>query len=155
MLAPWCEGESAEEPVVRLGQEAAAWWERHVEGVVRKGTLVVAPSRDRAELRRFASRTSHLVEIEAEAIAALEPDLAGRFGKALFFESEGHLDPRLALAGLVCPSRAQKPIMAPPVEIAQTDDAVRPRHPGRRAARPRWVVHAIAGWPTTALTATP
>jgi glycine oxidase len=100
MLAPWCEGESAEEPVVRLGQEAAAWWERHVEGVVRKGTLVVAPSRDRAELRRFASRTSHLVEIEAEAIATLEPDLGGRFGKALFFESEGHLDPRLALAGL-------------------------------------------------------
>ena len=100
MLAPWCEGESAEEPVVRLGQEAASWWERHVEGVVRKGTLVVAPSRDRAELRRFASRTFHLVEIEAEAIAALEPDLAGRFGKALFFESEGHLDPRLALAGL-------------------------------------------------------
>lgn len=100
MLAPWCEGESAEEPVVRLGQEAASWWERHVEGVVRKGTLVVAPSRDRAELRRFASRTSHLVEIDAEAIAALEPDLAGRFGKALFFESEGHLDPRRALAGL-------------------------------------------------------
>ena len=25
MLAPFCEGESAEEPVVRLGQEAAPW----------------------------------------------------------------------------------------------------------------------------------
>ncbi len=100
MLAPWCEGENAEEPVVRLGEAAAAWWERHVEGVVRKGTLVVAPSRDRAELRRFASRTSHGVEIDADGIAALEPDLAGRFGKALFFESEAHLDPRRALAGL-------------------------------------------------------
>ncbi|KPF72631.1 thiamine biosynthesis protein thio [Bosea sp. AAP35] len=106
MLAPWCEGESAEEPVVRLGQEAAAWWERHVEGVVRKGTLVVAPSRDRTELRRFASRTSHCVEIDGEAIAALEPDLAGRFAKGLFFESEGHLDPRRALTGLAAKVQA-------------------------------------------------
>jgi glycine oxidase len=100
MLAPWCEGESAEEPVIRLGQEAAGWWERHVEGVIRKGTLVLAPSRDRSELRRFAQRTSHVVEIDADGIAALEPDLAGRFAKGLFFEGEGHLDPRRALAGL-------------------------------------------------------
>lgn len=37
MLAPWCEGESAEEPVVRLGQDAIGWWERHVSTVRRKG----------------------------------------------------------------------------------------------------------------------
>lgn len=100
MLAPWCEGESAEEPVIRLGQEAAGWWERHVEGVVRHGTLVLAPSRDRNEIRRFGQRTSHFVELDGEGIAALEPDLAGRFGKGLFFEGEAHLDPRRALAGL-------------------------------------------------------
>ena len=100
MLAPWCEGESAEEPVIRLGQEAAGWWERHVDGVVSKGTLVLAPSRDRSELRRFGQRTSHFAELDGEAIAALEPDLAGRFAKGLFFEGEAHLDPRRALAGL-------------------------------------------------------
>lgn len=100
MLAPWCEGESAEEPVIRLGQEAAGWWARHVDGVVRKGTLVLAPSRDRSELRRFGQRTSHFAEIDGEAIATLEPDLAGRFAKGLFFEGEAHLDPRRALAGL-------------------------------------------------------
>ncbi|HEY5798508.1 MAG TPA: glycine oxidase ThiO [Bosea sp. (in: a-proteobacteria)] len=100
MLAPWCEGESAEEPVIRLGQEAAAWWQRHVDGVVRKGTLVVAPSRDRSELRRFGQRTSHFAEIDADGIAVLEPDLAGRFARGLFFDGEAHLDPRLALAGL-------------------------------------------------------
>jgi len=53
MLAPWCEGESAEEPVIRLGQQAADWWEHHAGGVTRHGTLVVAPSRDRSELRRL------------------------------------------------------------------------------------------------------
>jgi glycine oxidase len=31
----------------------------------------------------------------------LEPDLAGRFSKALFFKDEGHLDPRAALGVLV------------------------------------------------------
>ena len=100
MLAPWCEGESAEEPVIRLGQQAADWWERHAGGVVRNGTLVVAPSRDRSELRRFGQRTSHFEEIDGEAIAVLEPDLAGRFSRGLFFAGEGHLDPREAIAAL-------------------------------------------------------
>ncbi len=42
MLAPFCEGERAEEPVARLGQQAADWWERHAGGVSPAGTLVVA-----------------------------------------------------------------------------------------------------------------
>lgn len=100
MLAPWCEGESAEEPVIRLGQRAADWWERHAGGVDRNGTLVVAPSRDRSELRRFGQRTSHFEEIDDEAIAGLEPDLAGRFSRGLFFAGEGHLDPRKAITAL-------------------------------------------------------
>ncbi|KRE09076.1 thiamine biosynthesis protein thio [Bosea sp. Root670] len=100
MLAPWCEGESAEEPVIRLGQQAADWWERHAGGVVRNGTLVVAPSRDRSELRRFGQRTSHFEEIDGDAVAVLEPDLAGRFSRGLFFAGEGHLDPREAIAAL-------------------------------------------------------
>ena len=100
MLAPWCEGESAEEPVVRLGQEATDWWDRHAGGVVRQGTLVVTTSRDRSELRRFGQRTSHGEELDGEAIAALEPDLAGRFSRGLFFADEAHLDPRKAVVSL-------------------------------------------------------
>lgn len=100
MLAPWCEGESAEEPVIRLGQQAADWWERHAGGVVRNGTLVVAPSRDRSELRRFGQRTGHFEEIGGEVIAGLEPDLAGRFSRGLFFAGEAHLDPRKTIAVL-------------------------------------------------------
>lgn len=101
MLAPWCERESAEESVLTLGQTALDWWDEATPGLVkRNGTLVVAPARDRAELSRFASRTSGYRWVEEGEIAALEPDLAGRFRHGLFFEGEGHLDPRLALQGL-------------------------------------------------------
>ena len=100
MLAPFCEGESAEEPVVRLGQEAAAWWQRHAGTVRAGGTLVVAPGRDKGELARFARRTRHHQTLDAEGVAALEPDLAGRFPAALFFPEEARLDPRATLAAL-------------------------------------------------------
>jgi glycine oxidase len=76
MLAPWC------------------------EGARRAGSLVVAPARDKPELARFARRTSAHEALEADAIAALEPDLAGRFDRALFFPQEAHLDPRAAVAEL-------------------------------------------------------
>lgn len=101
MLAPWCERESAEEAVLTLGQSALDWWDAATPGlVVRNGTLVVAQARDKAELSRFASRTTGYRWVDEEAIAALEPDLAGRFQTGLFFECEGHLDPRAALNAL-------------------------------------------------------
>jgi glycine oxidase len=101
MLAPWCERESADEAVLTSGQQALNWWEEATPGLVkRNGTLVVAPARDKAELSRFASRTSGYRWVDEEEIAALEPDIAGRFRTGLFFEEEGHLDPRLALAAL-------------------------------------------------------
>ncbi|MDQ0467719.1 glycine oxidase ThiO [Labrys wisconsinensis] len=100
MLAPWCERESAEEAVVTLGREALAWWPRHFAGTVRRGTLVVAPARDAAELQRFARRTGHHETLDEAGIAALEPDLAGRFRSGLLFADEAHLDPRAALAAL-------------------------------------------------------
>lgn len=101
MLAPWCERESAEEPVLTLGRTAADWWEAALPGQVhRRGTLIVAGGRDAGELDRFAQRTSGWEWLGEAAIAALEPDLAGRFRKALFFRQEAHLDPRQALSAL-------------------------------------------------------
>jgi len=100
MLAPWCEAESAEEAVVRLGAAAADWWERHAGGVTRRGTLVLAPARDAGELRRFARRTTHHETVDGDAIAALEPALAGRFRSGLHFAEEAHLDPRAATRAL-------------------------------------------------------
>ena len=100
MLAPWCEAESAEPAVVRLGGRAADWWEAKAGGVTRRGTLVVAAGRDAGELRRFARRTANFEAVDGEAVAALEPDLAGRFRGGLFFGAEAHLDPRRATRAL-------------------------------------------------------
>jgi glycine oxidase len=105
MLAPFCEGESAEEPVIRLGQEAAEWWETHAGGVTRNGSLVVALDRDRGELARFARRTERHQALGAEQVAALEPDLESRVRQALFFPDEAHLDPRRALGALAAKLR--------------------------------------------------
>ncbi|KPD12904.1 FAD-dependent oxidoreductase [Phaeobacter sp. 11ANDIMAR09] len=99
MLAPWCEYESAEEEVVTLGSRAFEWWAK-ITPVHRRGTLVMAPARDRAELTRFAKRTHGYRAVSAEEIAALEPGLEGRFTQGLFFAGEAHLDPRRALSDL-------------------------------------------------------
>lgn len=101
MLAPFCEGETAPKPVVRLGQEAASWWRRQGARLASSGSLVVALGRDRNELDRFARRTKNHEWVERDRIAGLEPDLEGRFSRALFFPDEGHLTPREALAALV------------------------------------------------------
>lgn len=98
MLAPWCEYENAEEPVLRFGQEAIAWWSARTE-VTMAGTLVVASKRDLPDLRRFARRTEGFAEVARDQIAALEPELHG-FGQGLFFQDEAHLDPRRALQDL-------------------------------------------------------
>jgi glycine oxidase len=100
MLAPCCEGESAPRSVVELGQGAIDWWGAHVPGVVRAGTLVVAPPRDVGEIDRFAERTGGHERADDERIAELEPELAGRFRTGLFFAGEGHLDPRVAMSAL-------------------------------------------------------
>ena len=100
MLAPWCERESAEELVVELGREALEYWPTIHAGTVRKGSLVLAQRRDEPDLERFARRTRNYRRLDAAAIAALEPDLAGRFAHGLFFPDEAHLDPRAALAAL-------------------------------------------------------
>lgn len=101
MLAPYCEREAAEETVLTLGLSSAGWWAEAVPGgVSRKGTLVIAAGRDSGELDRFASRTRGYEWVGGNTIGELEPDLAGRFDRALFFPEEAHLDPRKAMAGL-------------------------------------------------------
>jgi glycine oxidase len=100
MLAPWCERATTDEAVVTLGAPSIEWWARHFAGTVRKGSLVIALPRDSADLVRFAQRTERLSWIDGERLAELEPDLAGRFRRALFFADEAHLDPRGALLAL-------------------------------------------------------
>ena len=101
MLAPDCEMEAAEPLIGALGRESMACWaERAEPAPAMTGTLVVAQPRDIAELGRFSRRASGWRRLSGDEIAALEPDLAGRYETALHFESEGFLDPRVALAAL-------------------------------------------------------
>jgi glycine oxidase len=99
MLAPFCEGESSPASVVERGRRAIDWWARHAS-VSRFGSLVVAPPRDSAEIDRFATRTRGWERVDERRIAELEPDLAGRFRKGLFFPKEGHVDARAAMSAL-------------------------------------------------------
>ena len=100
MLAPWCERATTEPVVATRGAPSIGWWARYFPGTVRKGSLVVAQPRDAGELQRFAERTENFERIDDARLAELEPDLAGRFRRALFFPNEAHLDPRRALAAL-------------------------------------------------------
>jgi glycine oxidase len=101
MLAPWCELENGGPLIARLGEEGIAWWRRRFPATVQQGTLVIAHRRDTGELVQFARRAGHYERLGAERLAALEPELAGRFSSALYFAGEGHLEPRAALAALL------------------------------------------------------
>ncbi|WP_343057351.1 FAD-dependent oxidoreductase [Chthonobacter rhizosphaerae] len=100
MLAPECEAEVSSPAVVALGRRSMALWPALAD-VALNGTLVVAPPRDPSALARFARMTTSHASLGADAVAALEPALAGRYGRALFYAGEGHLDPRETLTGLV------------------------------------------------------
>ncbi|MDV7202400.1 FAD-dependent oxidoreductase [Roseovarius sp. 10] len=100
MLAPDCEGVSAEPEIVRQGRKAAGWWASHGAQVQHEGTLVVALHRDQSDLTTFARRAPSAATLSKEQIAEQEPDLADRYSKALFLADEGHLDPRATLIAL-------------------------------------------------------
>jgi glycine oxidase len=97
MLAPWCELESADPLIAKLGEESIDWWLKHIPHATRNGSLVIAKGRDLADLNRFATRTTRFERIDANAIAILEPDLADRFQQALYFADEAQINPREAL----------------------------------------------------------
>lgn len=100
MLAPDCESDGAEPVVLRLGRRSLDLWREHLPGTAMDGSLVVSHPRDRAELERFARRTTGWRRVDADELASLEPALAGRFATGLFFPDEGHVEPRLALPAL-------------------------------------------------------
>ena len=100
MLAPWCELESADELVALLGAEALDYWTARFPGTVGNGSIVVARPRDMTELKQFSKYTRNFTWLDDSTLSALEPELGGRFSKALYFPHEGHLEPRAALHAL-------------------------------------------------------
>jgi glycine oxidase len=101
MLAPFCEGEGAEAWITELGRQSLPLWRKAFPETVAAGSLVVALPRDLGELSRFSRMTSGHRRIGAEKIAALEPALVGRFGQALYYPEEGHLEPARALEAVL------------------------------------------------------
>jgi len=100
MLAPHAEGEGSEPVITRLGLRSLELWREMLPDTPFNGSLVVAHGRDRADFARFATLTNGYRRIGGEEIATLEPNLAGRFGEALFFPGEGHVEPRRVLPAL-------------------------------------------------------
>ncbi len=100
MLAPWCEQESAEATITRLGTRSLALWHDELPDTPFNGSLVVAHPRDRADFERFAGLTTNHTRVRGEELARLEPALAGRFAEGLFFADEGHVEPRRVLSEL-------------------------------------------------------
>jgi glycine oxidase len=118
MLAPWCERATTEPEVAEWGAPSIGWWAERFPGTVRRGSLVVAQPRDLPDLTRFARRTERFDWLDAERIGELEPDLSGRFRRALFFPEEAHLDPRQALAALATRLQEQGVAIRFGVELA-------------------------------------
>jgi glycine oxidase len=100
MLAPWCEAETSEPVIVRLGIRSLDLWLEHFPQTPFNGSLVVAHPRDRADFERFAKLTSGHVRLDAAAMSELEPSLEGRFRDGLFYADEGHVEPRRILPEL-------------------------------------------------------
>jgi glycine oxidase len=100
MLAPWCEAETSEPVIVRLGIRSLDLWREHFPQTPFNGSLVVAHPRDRADFERFAKLTSGHRRLDAEAMRELEPSLEGRFRDGLFYADDGHVEPRRILPEL-------------------------------------------------------
>jgi glycine oxidase len=97
MLAPGCESETAPE-LRSLGPKGLAIWRSTYPRLVNAGSLVVAAPREAGEAARFARATEPPQTLDAAGLAALEPDLGGRFAQAFYFPDEAHMTTPDALA---------------------------------------------------------
>src|SRR5712675_728995 len=84
MLAPWCEAETSEPLISRLGIRSLDLWREHFPQTPFNGSLVVAHPRDRSDFERFAKLTSGHRRLDAKGLDELEPSLGGRFREGLF-----------------------------------------------------------------------
>ena len=100
MLAPWCEAETSEPVITRLGVRSLDLWREQFPDTPFNGSLVVAHARDRSDFERLARLTSGHVRLDARDLAELEPSLENRFREGLFYAGEGHVEPRRVLPQL-------------------------------------------------------
>jgi glycine oxidase len=101
MLGPFCETETYAPVIRELGSRSLDLWRETYPGTAVQGTLVISGARDKGEVEHFARLTEGHERIGGSGIAALEPDLDGRFSSGLFYPAEAHLAPRAALEFLL------------------------------------------------------
>ena len=115
--APLAESAVAEDSVVRMGHYGLTRWPEllaHLPAPVyfqQQGTLVVWHRQDAAEAARFKQQLAAtnqrqpqlptLQTLDAQALAHLEPGLAGRFSQGLYLPGEGQLDNHQLLDALL------------------------------------------------------
>src|SRR5439155_4170394 len=78
MLAPWCEAETSEPVISRLGIRSLDLWREHFPDTAFNGSLVVAHARDRSDFERFSRLTSGHQRLDAAGLSELEPSLESR-----------------------------------------------------------------------------
>ncbi len=100
MLAPWCEAEVARTHHLQARPALLDIWRRELPDTPFNGSLVVAHPRERNDFERFARMTDGHRRLDAASLAELELSLEGRFRDALFFPTEGHVEPRRVLPKL-------------------------------------------------------
>ncbi|MGV1013503.1 MAG: FAD-dependent oxidoreductase [Methyloceanibacter sp.] len=106
MLAPHCEEESADPAIRKLGVRGIALWRETYPGTMTDGSLVLAQTRDRVLLDRFARMTHGAERLDESALSKLEPGLGQRFAGALYYPGEAHLPPKAALEFLLDRAKA-------------------------------------------------
>src|ERR1700732_3381521 len=92
MLAPWCEAETSEPVISRLGIRSLDLWRQHFPQTPFNGSLVVAHARDRSDFERFARLTSNHRRLDAQGGSGIETSLEGWFRDGLFYPDEGHVE---------------------------------------------------------------
>lgn len=120
MLAPHAEMDKSEPQIAELGQRSLELWPSVLASLDRavffqkQGTLVVAHSRDTPELDSLAAMIGRKLPgepvaraVDTAEIRRLEPELAGRFARGLWFSGEAQLEPRQLLPSLAASLQAR------------------------------------------------
>jgi glycine oxidase len=106
MIAPYCEMETAEFLIARIGLDCYYAWKDLIKEIdpsiyfTDRGSLVVAHVNHGSELDHLKHRISahplakNSGEINADQIAELEPELSGRFQRGLYYPLESNVDNR-------------------------------------------------------------
>lgn len=112
MIAPYCELETAEFLIARIGYEAFQIWPEIMKELspdlffCNKGSLVVAHQNDMGELTDLKERIadhplrSEMEDLNEQGIGKVEPELEGRFTRGLYYPLEAAIDNREVLAAL-------------------------------------------------------